>query len=452
VCSDPADPTPIDTVLVSLVDKSMVALEPSGRYRMLETIKEFASALIAGNDELLRSRHLAYYVTVAEAIHDGLQGPDQRDWCERMYDEWSNLRAAYLWARNTSDVDGAARITCSLMWAAVWHDVGEPYSWADDVAGMAGASQSSRWHDIVAVQARAAWERGRNDSALELGLAALAAEPEGVATIDYFAEYTIVAAAFFRADEAMTADYFERAIRRTQRDGRPVHESFFRSSAAVFHNGYGRRDAARAAAEQGRALAERVGNPTVLTWALAQEGATLALEGRMADAVTILEHGRQIGVLAGFTIGASACTVVLAWVRLTQGEVTTSLELCLEDLRVMRRRAAWMFISQRLAVAMRALAASGAWEEAAIIFGAVSTSPATRSADSSRAARAFHKELAAHLEALELAHLIAYGETLTPDDAAAQGESALVHALDCNVTGPGQSGSAGLRVGSDSGG
>src|SRR5205807_743214 len=72
---DPRPPTPIQTdpldLVSSLVDKSLLAQEESRaepRYRMLETIREFASERLAegGKTEETKCRHAEYYVALAE--------------------------------------------------------------------------------------------------------------------------------------------------------------------------------------------------------------------------------------------------------------------------------------------------------------------------------------------------------------------------------------------------
>ena len=71
-------------LLGSLVDKSLVVAEPAGgalRYRLLETIRQFAAERLAeaGEDEAaaLAAAHCAHFLAVAEAAAPHLTGPDQ---------------------------------------------------------------------------------------------------------------------------------------------------------------------------------------------------------------------------------------------------------------------------------------------------------------------------------------------------------------------------------------
>src|SRR5262245_2489499 len=76
-------------LLTALVDKSLVlceASEAAARYRLLETVRQYArDRLRAGHppeggsreEERWRSRHLDYFLALAEAVEPHLWGPEQ---------------------------------------------------------------------------------------------------------------------------------------------------------------------------------------------------------------------------------------------------------------------------------------------------------------------------------------------------------------------------------------
>ncbi len=89
----------------SLVDKSLVAAEPAGgtlRYRLLETIRQFAAKCLAeaGQDQaaVVADAHCRYYLSVAEAATPHLRGPDQGSWFARLDTDRANLRCAAQYA------------------------------------------------------------------------------------------------------------------------------------------------------------------------------------------------------------------------------------------------------------------------------------------------------------------------------------------------------------------
>ena len=88
-------------LLGSLVDKSLVVAEPAGealRYRLLETIRQFAAEQLAqaGGDEAAAAAaaHCAHYLSVAETAALHLTGPDQGSWLARLDTDQANLRRA----------------------------------------------------------------------------------------------------------------------------------------------------------------------------------------------------------------------------------------------------------------------------------------------------------------------------------------------------------------------
>jgi len=100
----------------SLVDKSLVRQEsqPDGepRFRMLETIREFALEQLAGRGELeaLRERHAVCLLEFAERASGQVFGPEQRAWLDRFQAEHDNLRAAMAWAIGEGRTETAMRL------------------------------------------------------------------------------------------------------------------------------------------------------------------------------------------------------------------------------------------------------------------------------------------------------------------------------------------------------
>jgi tetratricopeptide (TPR) repeat protein len=88
----------LDT-LASLVDKSLVSRGESGRFSMLETIREYALERFEERGDLdsLRSAHAQHFLALAEAAEPQFSGPDQVEWLALLEAEHENLRAALGW-------------------------------------------------------------------------------------------------------------------------------------------------------------------------------------------------------------------------------------------------------------------------------------------------------------------------------------------------------------------
>jgi predicted ATPase/class 3 adenylate cyclase len=88
-------------LLGSLVDKSLVVADPAGpglRYRLLETIRQFAASRPTetshGKAAALAAAHCAHYLAVAETAAPQLTGPDVGSWLTRLDADQANLRRA----------------------------------------------------------------------------------------------------------------------------------------------------------------------------------------------------------------------------------------------------------------------------------------------------------------------------------------------------------------------
>ena len=86
--------------LTQLVEKSLVVLDrESGRYRMLETVRQYAQERLAasGEADAVRARHAAHYLEFAERGQPALLGPRQAAWFARFDLERENLLLVHEW-------------------------------------------------------------------------------------------------------------------------------------------------------------------------------------------------------------------------------------------------------------------------------------------------------------------------------------------------------------------
>jgi predicted ATPase/class 3 adenylate cyclase len=111
-------------LLTQLVNKSLVIpdseVEDEARYRLLETIRQYARERLLEVDggEKVRDRHLDYYLEYAERAEPELRGPNQVAWLDRLEKEIDNIRAALEWAPD-ANVAAGMRLVSALLW--FWH-------------------------------------------------------------------------------------------------------------------------------------------------------------------------------------------------------------------------------------------------------------------------------------------------------------------------------------------
>ena len=88
-----------------LVDRSLVVADHEGstRYRMLETIRQYAADQLAASGETvaLRDRHLRFFRQLALDAEPGLDGAESPAWLRRLDTELENVRSALDWASDT---------------------------------------------------------------------------------------------------------------------------------------------------------------------------------------------------------------------------------------------------------------------------------------------------------------------------------------------------------------
>jgi predicted ATPase len=155
ICRPDEGEPPEDTLdlLAALIDKSLLqAVEgPAGpRYRMLETIREFALEQLTATGELegLRQAHARHYLDLAETAEPHLRRHEQVEWIDRLSAEHDNLLAGLRWAADTGDADTAVRLGAALAW--YWTILGN-HADAATWLGVALAVEGPSKHEAKAV-------------------------------------------------------------------------------------------------------------------------------------------------------------------------------------------------------------------------------------------------------------------------------------------------------------
>jgi predicted ATPase/class 3 adenylate cyclase/DNA-binding CsgD family transcriptional regulator len=142
-------------LLSLLVDKSLVVADNSGgatRYRMLETVRQYAAEKLgeSGEADAVRARHRDYYTALAALLDAPARtGHEQR--LEQAETEIDNLRAAFAWSQDNSDIELALALASALqpLWLARGR-VREGLAWLD-----AALTDLDAHHQQVAAAVRA---------------------------------------------------------------------------------------------------------------------------------------------------------------------------------------------------------------------------------------------------------------------------------------------------------
>jgi predicted ATPase/DNA-binding SARP family transcriptional activator len=122
ICSDTnIQPDVMLEMLSGLTNKSLVIVEEIQskiRYRMLETVRQYAKKKLveSGENDILRDRHLAYFLKLAETAEPHLIGPEQIEWLPLLDSDYGNIRFAFEWSMSTKMAESALNICHALCW------------------------------------------------------------------------------------------------------------------------------------------------------------------------------------------------------------------------------------------------------------------------------------------------------------------------------------------------
>jgi predicted ATPase/class 3 adenylate cyclase/DNA-binding CsgD family transcriptional regulator len=256
-------------LLTLLVDKSLVVADDSGgrtRYRLLETVRQYALEKLgeSGEADAVRARHRDHYTSLAAPL-DAPAGRDYEQRIEQAEIEIDNLRAAFGWSRENSDNELALALASSLqpLWQARSH-IREGLAWFDAALadldahhpGVAPAVRARALADqaLLAYVAIAADSRDQAQQAL-----AIAREVDDPALLARALTACCLIAVF--TDPEVARAYFAEAIGlvRALDDRWRLSEllAWQALGAAVVA---GDPIAGRAAAEEGRDLADAIGD------------------------------------------------------------------------------------------------------------------------------------------------------------------------------------------------
>ena len=121
VCAcDAAEPEQVLELLTALAEKSLLVAEGDSipRYRMTGTIKEYAGHRLAeaGESDLARRAHLAYFTELAETADPHLRRAEQLEWLAMLGAEHDNIGSAMRGALAAGEADAAMRLAAGAGW------------------------------------------------------------------------------------------------------------------------------------------------------------------------------------------------------------------------------------------------------------------------------------------------------------------------------------------------
>ena len=235
------------------------------RYRLLETVRQYPLEKLgeSGEADAVRSRHRDHYTTMA-ALLDAPAGSDYEQRLEQARTEIDNLRAAFAWSRENSDIALALALASALqpLWLARGR-IREGLAWFDTAL-----TDDNAQHPEVGAAARARALADRALLATWMAAASMDQAEQALAIARQFDDPALLARALiacgyiaaFNNPEA-ARPYFAEAIGLARASGDRWRLNQILGWQAIAALAAGDPSAMRAAGEEGRDVAGAIGDP-----------------------------------------------------------------------------------------------------------------------------------------------------------------------------------------------
>jgi DNA-binding NarL/FixJ family response regulator/tetratricopeptide (TPR) repeat protein len=284
----------------ALVDKSLIDTErreDEVRYRLLETIRQYAAEQLAqaGERELLLDRHARHFAAVAAQADRLRLDPDGR---RRLAVEEPNFRVAL---DHAVERDPATALAIAAGLSRWWL---ERDHYREGRARCARALAAAEPGQYLALRSIVHWGAGMlalyqsdfpvvaESITLAIETAEQAGDPRALGRA-----HMLASAAFACLAPVEGVRHGTRAVELLRELGDPIELAWALASLATAHGASDDYPAAHAAAEECIALAEAGSDAAIAAWAQWILGVVLALEGELAASVR--RHQRAIELIAG---------------------------------------------------------------------------------------------------------------------------------------------------------
>jgi non-specific serine/threonine protein kinase len=306
--------------LIGLVDKSVVQRidEDGGRYRLLDTIREYGAEWLAesGQTDAVRARHFAYYRELGRRYWDEFLTAAQPGHHRTLRVESPDVRAALEYAYGSGDPATVAQgLWLAAQLGPYWRALGalsEGRYWIDKGLGLLGEDGPEQAWGRFMVALFAVWT-GDLPGALELFHRAVAvARAAGEDRVELFCEaYLGGLGALCGEPDAL--DALEDARQRILARGDGLGTGVIHYEASLLLGVLGDTDGALELCRTGLAYLEGTGERQLYGSTLMVQGVILWLAGEREAAVGALRRALEAAAEIGEVLVFAMCCMGLGW-------------------------------------------------------------------------------------------------------------------------------------------
>ncbi|MCD5350466.1 BTAD domain-containing putative transcriptional regulator [Kineosporia mesophila] len=362
------DEETIADLLLSLAEKSLLVVasgnDPQPRYRLLETIREYALEKLSerGGIATMRRAHATYFLKLAETADPYLRGRDQLFWLDRITSERDNLLASMRFAVETENADHAVRLAAALGWYwAVTSRHEESGDWAKQALRVPGESSPEPLL-VVTVLAALSTAMSGKDLPGEHDLAQIDSLLQQVNVLGGHPLLTFIEPAL--AELRHDSEASRAAVARNLHHTDPWARAMLRLMVAMLAENEGDFERCREHIPQALAMFEEIGDRWGIATASSQLAEIMRVDGELDRAIELFTRARQLMIELHATDDEAQALVWIARIRQEKGD----LEGARRDLEVARRMASetssWMAHAFAISGAASLAAAEGNLGEA----------------------------------------------------------------------------------------
>jgi len=337
----------LDT-LDSLVRKSLLVADRSSRrtrFSMLETIRQFAEEQLVATAEAdaARTAHARHFAERQSDVFTLWDSPRQREAYSWVTVEMANLRAAFRWAADHSDLDTAAAIAYCATFVGFWGEQHEPIRWAEELIEPARAVQHRRLVQLYAMAALC-YTAGRVDDAVGYAAAGREAVTSGRFDVVHAEmEASLGGSSLAIGKPERWVEWCRDVIAR-----RSTSAAHAQACLAIALKFAGADEEALAASEVLLAAADATESPNLAAWVLFAYG-TAQRDAAPALAYEALRRGLTIAQDSGSRQTESGIAALLSYLATTHGAPLDALDYLTLSIRYYYDAGSFFLIKSPLA-------------------------------------------------------------------------------------------------------